>query len=74
MLQDRQREHGRMTNKRLDNESPTTALKNDATRQRWEMFHRAIAHAKQSNSDALQDDESLPAEHVHSGPQLSIVR
>ncbi|MFT5501275.1 MAG: hypothetical protein ACI88G_001409, partial [Woeseiaceae bacterium] len=47
-----------MTDKCLENESPVSALTSDAARQRWEMFHRAIAHAKQSNSDALNNDET----------------
>jgi hypothetical protein len=63
-----------MTNKFLENESPLTALKSESARQRWEMFHRAIAHAKQSNSDALLDDEPVPSEPVSNGPLLSVVR
>jgi hypothetical protein len=62
-----------MTDKCLKNESPVSALTSDAARQRWEMFHRAIAHAKQSNSDALHNDETAPAEQKGSGPFLSIV-
>ena len=50
------------------------ALKNESSRQRWEMFHRAIAHAKQSNSDALQEAETQPAECKRTGPLLSIAR
>jgi hypothetical protein len=63
-----------MTNKCLESESPLTALTSDAARQRWEMFHRAIAHAKQSNIDALQEDETLLAEHDQAIPVLSIIR
>jgi hypothetical protein len=29
----------------------------DAVRQRWQLFHRAIAFAKKSNSSALQESE-----------------
>ncbi len=38
----------------------TGALKNAQTRQRWELFHRAIEHAKQTNVTALESgaDES----------------
>ncbi|MDJ0940243.1 MAG: hypothetical protein QNJ00_10815 [Woeseiaceae bacterium] len=47
-------------------------MKNESARQRWELFHRAIAHAKQTNDDALleSDDSSDSA----GGPLLSIVR
>lgn len=31
------------------------ALKNESARQRWQLFHRAIAHAKQSNYQALDE-------------------
>jgi hypothetical protein len=63
-----------MTNKCLENESPLTALTSDAARQRWELFHRAIAHAKQSNCDALSDEEAAPTEHNPGGPLLTIIR
>jgi len=63
-----------MSNNCSDNDSPFSALKSESARKRWEMFHRAIAHAKQSNSDALQEDETAAGETKHSGPVLSIVR
>lgn len=61
-----------MSRKHTETESPTSALKNESARQRWELFHRAIAHAKQTNDDALleSDDSSDSA----GGPLLSIVR
>lgn len=63
-----------MNNKRLENELPLPALKNEASRQRWEMFHRAIAHAKQSNFDALQEDDRLAADPGLDETLLYIVR
>ena len=51
-------EHGSMSNNCSENESPISALKSESARQRWDMFHRAIAHAKQSNTAALQEDET----------------
>jgi hypothetical protein len=63
-----------MNNNFLENESPLAALKSESARQRWEMFHRAIAHAKRSNSDALLDDEPLQTDANQVGPVLSIVR
>jgi len=50
------------------------ALKNESARQRWELFHRAIAHAKQSNNSALQDADSDSGETKHPAPLLSIAR
>ena len=38
------------------------------------MFHRAIAHAKQSNDEALLDADGDSGENKGSGPLLSIVR
>lgn len=43
-----------MTNKSSTDQPRTEALKNESTRQRWDLFHRAIAHAKHSNDSALQ--------------------
>jgi len=63
-----------MSNNYSENDSPIMAFKNESSRQRWEMFHRAIAHAKQSNSDALQEAENAPAECKRTGPLLSIAR
>lgn len=62
------------------NESPFDTLKNESTRQRWELFHRAIAHAKQSNIVAMQESDLAeksgePAEQPgRSDPLLSIAR
>lgn len=63
-----------MSNKCTEAESPAISLKDESARQRWELFHRAIAHAKQSNDAALDDPEAETGESASGGPQLSIVR
>jgi hypothetical protein len=63
-----------MSKKLSELESPTVALKNDSARQRWEMFHRAIAHAKESNHASIEDNDSHTSDGDVSGPLLSIVR
>lgn len=45
-----------MSNKHTETNSPLEGISNEATRQRWELFHRAIAHAKQSNVSALREE------------------
>jgi hypothetical protein len=50
------------------------SLKDESARQRWELFHRAIAHAKQSNDAALDDAEPNSGDAEKDGPLLSIVR
>ena len=62
-----------MSNKCKEANSPAISLKDEAARQRWELFHRAIAHAKQTNTDALIEAEDGSAESG-AGPTLSIVR
>ena len=64
----------RMSRKNTEIEAPTTALKNESSRQRWEMFHRAIAYAKQTNDEALLEADGNSGECKGSGPLLSIVR
>lgn len=44
-----------MSDKTMNGEERTCSIKNEQTRQRWELFHRAIAHAKQTNVSALDD-------------------
>jgi len=61
-----------MSNKCLQNDSPVMVLKNELARQRWEWFHRAIAHAKQSNVSAMQEAESVAGKSKRTGPVLSI--
>ncbi len=63
-----------MSNECLENESPLSALKSESARQRWDMFHRAIAHAKQSNTAALLDTDAQAGESKQSGPFLTIAR
>lgn len=63
-----------MSNKLEKSDSPIDALKNESTRQRWELFHRAIAHAKESNNAALDDAETPSGDTECSGPLLTIVR
>lgn len=69
-----------MTSNHPSQEPSVEVLQSDSARQRWEWFHRAIALAKQSNSDALREaDEPLqgsPTDGPVRGddPQLSIAR
>jgi hypothetical protein len=63
-----------MTNKCTKAESPVVSLKDESARQRWELFHRAIAHAKQSNDAALDDADANSSDPKKGGPLLSIVR
>jgi len=63
-----------MSNKCTEAESPVVSLKDESARQRWELFHRAIAYAKQSNDAALDDAESNSGDAESGGPLLSIVR
>ena len=63
-----------MSTKHKENQAPVVPLKNESSRQRWELFHRAIAHAKESNDAAIADADN-PAEDIESGgPALTIVR
>lgn len=50
------------------------ALKSEAARQRWELFHRAIAHAKESNNSAIADGDAPSGESDDPSPYLTIVR
>jgi hypothetical protein len=63
-----------MSNKCKEAETPVVFLKDESARQRWELFHRAIAHAKQSNDAALDDAEAGSGDAESSGPLLSIVK
>lgn len=63
-----------MPNKYTESESPVATLKNESSRQRWELFHRAIAHAKQSNAASLAADDGAVNETKNVAPRLSIVR
>ena len=61
-----------MSNNCVENESPVTGLKNESTRRRWELFHRAIAHAKQSNVNNMQETDAVAGETKRPTPLLSI--
>ena len=63
-----------MSTKHRKTEAPAASLKSESARQRWDLFHRAIAHAKQSNDEALHDADGDPGDSESSGPLLSIVR
>ncbi len=63
-----------MSRKHNETESPAAALKNESARQRWELFHRAIAHAKESNDAALDSNDAAGGDGKGPGPLLSIVR
>jgi hypothetical protein len=63
-----------MSNKCTDAELPVVSLKDESARQRWELFHRAIAHAKRSNDAALDDSDTNPNDPKSGGPLLTIVR
>ena len=63
-----------MSKKLKQTDLPSDTFKNESARQRWELFHRAIAHAKESNAAAMQDAESSGSETEYSGPMLTIVR
>ena len=63
-----------MSRKHKENEAPLVTLKNESSRQRWEMFHRAIAHAKESNQAAAIEDDLGNDDGNTGGPLLTIVR
>ncbi|MDZ7642757.1 MAG: hypothetical protein U5K76_00045 [Woeseiaceae bacterium] len=51
-----------MSNNTIKQESRAESFRNESTRQRWDLFHRAIAHAKQSNVAALEEAAESEAE------------
>jgi len=63
-----------MSNNNKKSESPLDSLTSDAARQRWQLFHRAIAYAKESNSAALVDSDNLSDETDNPAPLLSVIR
>lgn len=70
-----------MSNKFEETESVIDALKCESARQRWQLFHRAIAFAKQSNNASLESSDSSSVEQETqssepraSGPILSVIR
>ena len=63
-----------MSNKMKKTDSPIDGLKNESARQRWELFHRAIAHAKESTTAAMYEADAQGNDPECSGPMLSIVK
>jgi len=63
-----------MSNKVKDSPDGIDFLKNESARQRWELFHRAIAHAKESNISDLDDADIASADADCAGPLLTIVK
>ena len=55
-----------MSNKSIDTKLPVDGFRNEATRQRWDLFHRAIAQAKRSNVEALQAEQDAGHEATSS--------
>jgi hypothetical protein len=63
-----------MSNNFKKTESPIDALKNESARQRWDLFHRAIAHAKETTNAAMYEAEAQGSDPECSGPILTIVK
>ncbi|HNP37520.1 MAG TPA: hypothetical protein PKK10_16860 [Woeseiaceae bacterium] len=64
-----------MSRKTKRTDAPESPLKNESARQRWELFHRAIAHAKQLNDEALiEADDKSSEPGSDTPPLLSVVR
>ncbi|MDH3615257.1 MAG: hypothetical protein OEQ90_02175 [Gammaproteobacteria bacterium] len=63
-----------MSNNFKESESPLDALTSDAARQRWDLFHRAIAHAKESNNTSLAEADDQGSEAENHRPVLSVIR
>ena len=63
-----------MLNKKQSTESQVDVLTSESARQRWEMFHRAIAHAKQSAHESLLEDENHSTDGEPVATRLSVVR
>ena len=63
-----------MSNNCKKSASAVDVLKSDSARQRWEMFHRAIAHAKEYNNASLDEADTHSGDTNSAGPLLSIIR
>ena len=63
-----------MSRKHKENEAPFMTLKNESSRQRWEMFHRAIAHAKETTHAAVAESDLGAEDAGSAAPLLTIVR
>jgi hypothetical protein len=56
-----------MLNKNPSNESGVKELKNESAKKRWEMFHKAIACAKESTNNALLKSDAPKKDVKRSG-------
>jgi hypothetical protein len=63
-----------MSDNHTDNDSPAAALKSEAARQRWELFHRAIAHAKQTTAAPLPEADPQSGAGQQTPPLLTVVK
>lgn len=63
-----------MSNNFKESGSPLDALTSDAARQRWDLFHRAIAHAKESNNASLAEADDQSSEADDRRPVLTVIR
>ena len=74
------REDTPMSSNYASQEPSFEVLKSESARQRWEWVHRAIALAKQSNSEAMCDANEPPTRSAteetvrRDDPQLSVAR
>ncbi len=62
-----------MSRKHREDDLPLVTLKNESSRQRWELFHRAIAHAKDCNDAAIAEADTGSDESNNGRPLLTIV-
>ena len=62
------------TNKDTRIEAPVDSLTNESARQRWDLFHRAIAHAKQCNDAEMRKTDTCTGDDEGAGPAISVVR
>ncbi|MBT8087303.1 MAG: hypothetical protein KJO46_04680 [Gammaproteobacteria bacterium] len=63
-----------MSNKHKRTDSPLDPLTRESARQRWELFHRAISYAKESNNNSLLDADAQGNEAEATAPNLTVVR
>lgn len=63
-----------MTNKVTSTTSNLSPWKNEFSRQRWELFHRAINYAKQSNDAAMDPDNNDSGSSKRSAPVLYVAK
>jgi len=63
-----------MSNKNEKTDFPSETFKNESARQRWELFHRAITYAKESNNAALNETDTAGDDTESAATILTIVR